>query len=102
MRLARVPVAVLLLAAAACRSPAPPPSAEAGPDARPVSFESAPPGADVVVGGRARCRTPCTLRLDPGRYRVELRMTGYMPWESDLAVRLGVDERVEASLVSSH
>jgi hypothetical protein len=67
-----------------------------------VSFDSRPPGADVVVSGRTRCRTPCALRLDPGHYRIVLRMSGYRPWESDLGVRLGTDERVEASLVSSH
>jgi hypothetical protein len=98
----RLLAVALLLGASACRSPAPPPPAEAGPDARSVSFESRPPGAEVVVAGRTRCRTPCSLRLDPGRYRVALKMSGYMPWESDLAVRLGADERVEASLVSSH
>jgi len=99
----RAPLAALvLLAAAGCRSEPPPPPPGPGPGARTVAFESRPAGADVVVGGRTRCRTPCELRLDPGRYRVALKMTGYLPWETDLAVRLDADERVEASLVSSH
>jgi hypothetical protein len=98
----RSPLAALVLLAAGCRSEPPPPAAGPGLGARTVAFESRPAGADVVVGGRTRCRTPCEVRLDPGRYRVALKMTGYMPWEADLAVRLDEDARVEASLVSSH
>jgi hypothetical protein len=56
----------------------------------------------VVVGGRSRCQTPCTVRLAPGRHRLALKMSGYLPWEQDLVVRLDADEQVSASLVSSH
>lgn len=102
MRAASALVAVAALAVSGCRASPPPPDAEPGTEARPVAVESQPPGAEVVVGGRSRCQTPCTVRLAPGRHRLALKMSGYLPWEQDLVVRLGVDERVSASLVSSH
>ena len=74
----------------------------AGPEARTVSVGSRPVGADVLVGGTSRCRTPCSFRIDPGYYRLVLRIPGYMPWEADLVVRPGADAQVEADLVSSH
>ncbi len=74
----------------------------AGPDAPTVTVESRPPGAEVLVGGPARCRTPCAFRVDPGHHRLSLRLSGYMPWESELVVLPGADQRVEASLVPSH
>jgi len=98
------PGALLLVAMlAACRAEPPAPAPRApGPDARSVAVVSRPEGAEVLVGGASRCRTPCTFRVDPGRYRVVLRLTGYLPWDSDLVVHEGADARVEASLVSSH
>jgi hypothetical protein len=95
--------AVLLLPA--CRpSPgtAAPPPAEAGIGARAVTVISTPPGAEVFAAGRPRGRTPVTFRLDPGRHHLVLRYPGHMPFETDLTVTAGADERVEAQLVSSH
>jgi hypothetical protein len=100
--LAAAPLAALALVAAACRASPPPPAAIPEEGARPVMVESQPPGAEVAVGGRSRCQTPCTIRLAPGRHRLSLKMSGYLPWEQDLVVRLDADEKVSASLVSSH
>src|SRR4051794_34325127 len=38
---------------------------------------STPPGAAVFVDGKARARTPASLRLSPGTHRVTLRLARY-------------------------
>jgi PEGA domain len=93
-----------LLAGGLCgcrREPAPALPASS-PSAREVPVASAPPGAQVLVGGAPRCTTPCAVRLEPGRYRVELRLAGYMPYETYLTVALDAEARLDASLVGSH
>lgn len=98
----RLLLAVLL--ALACRqAPAPAQPARApGPWARPVTVESAPPGAKVVVDGIVQGSTPCTFRLDPGRHRLALRIPQYLPYESDVLVGFDGEVRVSATLIASH
>jgi hypothetical protein len=99
-------LACALLAAACSRPPAGsgpaptplPPSAAA----REVRLSSTPAAAEVVIGGQARCATPCVLRLDPGVYRVLVRKVGFLPVESDLVVDAARDASLDLSLVSSH
>jgi hypothetical protein len=67
-----------------------------------VTVVSVPPGAEVFAAGRSRGRTPVTFRADPGRLHLVLRLVGYLPFETDVTVGPGADERVEAQLVSSH
>jgi hypothetical protein len=101
-RASRLALAALL--ALACRqapAPAEPPGAP-GSWARPVTVESAPPGAKVVVDGVARGSTPCSFRLDPGRHRLALRMPQYLPYETDVLVGLEGEVRVSATLIASH
>ena len=97
-------LALAALLALACRRE--PPAAEvphaAGPWARPVTVESAPPGARVVVDGAVRGSTPCTFRLDPGRHRLVLRMPQYLPYETDVLVGFEGEVRVSATLIASH
>jgi PEGA domain-containing protein len=97
-------LALVALLALACRRE--PPAAEApraaGPWARPVTVESAPPGARVVVDGAVRGSTPCTFRLDPGRHRLALRMPQYLPYETDVQVGFEGEVRVSATLIASH
>ena len=80
-------------------APASPPAPSAS--ARELRGESSPPGAEAVAGGQ-RCSTPCALRLEPGRYRLLLRKAGYFPFETDVELGAASEERVSASLVSSH
>jgi hypothetical protein len=90
------------LAVLACRQVPPPAPPAPGPDARAVTVESEPPGAEVVVDGWRRGETPCAFRLDPGQHRLTLRRSGYLPYQAELVVRFGADARVAAALVASH
>src|SRR5437773_1290571 len=40
-------------------------------------LDSTPPGATVLIDGKARARTPAGLKLAPGTHRVTLRLTRY-------------------------
>jgi len=95
--------AVLGAALCACQA-RPPPVAPPGPSAgaRTARIESTPGGAEVLLSGTARCTTPCTLRLEAGRYQVTLRKTGYLPYQATLLMPLGEDAAISASLVGSH
>jgi formylglycine-generating enzyme required for sulfatase activity len=56
----------------------------------PVAIRSEPEGAEVLVAGGARGRTPLTLELMAGSHRVELRHPGFKPWVSDVQVQANV------------
>ena len=56
----------------------------------PVSVKSEPEGAEVLVAGAARGRTPLTIEMMAGSHRVELRHPGYKPWVSDVQVQANV------------
>jgi len=85
----------------ACAEPPPPAPAPPSAAARAVRIESTPPGASAGVSGQG-CATPCTLRLEPGRYRLVLRKTGYLPYETEITVGFAGETRVNASLLASH
>ena len=92
-----------LLALACRQAPAPAEPAPApGPWARPVTVESAPPGAKVVVDGVVRGSTPCTFRLDPGRHRLALRMPRYLPFARAVLGGCDGEVRGSATLIASH
>ena len=52
-----------------------------------VTVQSEPEGAEVLVAGEARGRTPLELELMAGSHRIELRHPGFKPWVSDLQAR---------------
>ncbi len=94
---------VLAVACARERPPAPPPPPPApGPDAGTVFVDSRPPGLEVSAAGAARCRTPCSFRIDPGTHRLSIRAPGYMPWQEDVVVPARGEVRVSAAPVGSH
>ncbi|GGN03664.1 S-layer-like protein [Thermus composti] len=64
-----------------------------------LSVASTPPGAEVYVDGALRGRTPLSLRLPEGRYRLELRLEGYEPYRAEVRVPSGETVRVSARLV---
>ncbi len=51
-----------------------------------IMFRSDPVGAEVVIDGKARGKTPLDLNIDPGSYEVKLRMPGYLTWEAQINV----------------
>jgi tRNA A-37 threonylcarbamoyl transferase component Bud32 len=51
---------------------------------------STPAGATVFVNGEEqKARTPATLELLPGAYKIEVRLEGFAPWQDDVTVREG-------------
>jgi hypothetical protein len=64
--------------------------------------DSRPPGLEVYAAGVARCRTPCSFRIDPGTHRLAIRAPSYMPWQEDVAVPARGEVTVSASPVASH
>ena len=81
-------------------TPARPP--EPGPDAGTVVVETEPYGMDIVADGFARCRTPCSFRIDPGLHRLSVRKSGFLRWQEDVVVPAGAQVKVSASMVGSH
>jgi serine/threonine protein kinase len=76
-------------------APAPAPPAPPPPGARgKLTIASDPPGATVVVDGRERCATPCTIDDLPAGAPALVRLTkpGYLPW-SGLAAPGAAAER---------
>ncbi len=98
--------ALLVLAlSAACTRTAPPAPArppEPGPEAGTLTVEIQPYGVEVAADGFARCRTPCSFRIDPGLHRLSARRSGFLPWQEDVRVEPRGEVRVTASMVGSH
>ena len=92
---------VALLGALACTpAAAPPPAASSA--ARTVHIDAEPGEAGVYIDGELRGRTPATLKLEPGKYRLSLKGSRFLPYETDLLVPYGEDVHVTASLIASH
>lgn len=56
------------------------------PNWAPVSVQSQPAGAEVVVDGASAGRTPATLELTAGRHDIEIRLRGYNAWRQSIDV----------------
>ncbi len=56
-----------------------------------VVVETVPPGATVEVDGAVRGTTPVTLSLEPGDYRLAVRLAGYRPVEEGVTVAAGAE-----------
>ncbi len=53
----------------------------------PLEIRSTPPGARILIDGEEKGRTPLTVPLPAGRYRLVLEKPGYHSWEGSLKVR---------------
>jgi len=62
---------------------------ELQPNSAPVAFTSSPPGATVLVDGRAVGRTPLTTPISAGRRRVEFRLEQHEPESRAITVVAG-------------
>ncbi|WP_135257516.1 PEGA domain-containing protein [Thermus caldilimi] len=63
-----------------------------------LAVTSSPSGAEVYVEGALRGRTPLSLSLPEGRYAVELRLSGYEPYQATVQVRRGETTRLDVRL----
>lgn len=80
--------------------PAPPP-----PDPAPnpgglvsINFVSNPPNALVTFSGMAVGKTPVTVQLMPGTYKMTIAEDGYESWSQDVVVETGKPSTVTAML----
>lgn len=68
-------------------------------DSATLAVSSEPSGADVVVGGILKGKTPCTVeRIAAGKSELEVRLAGYKPFKQSLSLAVGQEEKVEALL----
>ena len=52
-----------------------------------LDFRSKPFGAEVLLNGQIKGKTPLTLGLDAGSYEVKLKLPGYLTWEAQVNVK---------------
>ncbi len=55
-----------------------------------VSVSSKPPGADILVDGMVVGTTPAEIKVSEAVHLVELRLIGFFPWKSRMAVSDGI------------
>ena len=77
--------------------------AEAGPvkrvDAGTLIITSQPPGAAVELDGKARGKTPVTVKdLTPGKHRIQFTLAGYLENVREVDVVAGQSETIQATL----
>jgi hypothetical protein len=63
-----------------------------------LQIDSAPRGARLFLNGEERGLTPVTLRLDAGRYHLELRRSGYLTWASYIQLPQRTQMSLQVSL----
>ena len=51
-----------------------------------IAFRSDPSGAEVLIDGKVRGKTPMDLEMVPRTYEVKLKMPGYLTWEAQINV----------------
>ena len=56
-----------------------------------LRIDSNPYGAEILVDGELRGRTPRTLTLNTGLHTIRLRKRGYRYWEEQITVQEGKD-----------
>lgn len=64
----------------------------------PVRISSDPSGADVFLEGNFVSSTPAVLRLQPGTYKVSVKMSGYTDWEREVKILPGAEVSLNARL----
>jgi PEGA domain-containing protein len=64
----------------------------------PVAIASDPPGARIEVENIFAGKTPATIKLQPGEYRVTLTLAGYESWSDKILVEAGSPSALAATL----
>lgn len=78
-------------------------AARAGPNAAPVTIETVPPGAAVLVDGQPAGNAPVTVLLNPGPHRLRASQSGYYPTQdTKIVVERGQAQTQTLTLVASH
>ncbi len=62
-----------------------------------ASITSTPDGADIFVDSVGYGKTPVLLKLKPGKHSVQLVLSGYQDWVSDVEVKAGSIVNVTAA-----
>jgi hypothetical protein len=66
----------------------------------PVAIASDPAGAKIEIEDIFSGRTPATVKLQPGEYRVNLTLNGYESWEGKIKVVAGEPAALAAAMKS--
>jgi hypothetical protein len=68
-------------------------------DSGTINIDSQPTGAEVLINGIARGNTPCKLdRIPGGEVKLEVRLSGYIPYLRDIALAAGEQQDVNLQL----
>jgi hypothetical protein len=62
-----------------------------------ASITSAPDGADIFIDSVGHGKSPGLLKLKPGKHSVQLVLSGYQDWVSDIDVKAGSTVNVTAA-----
>ena len=62
-----------------------------------ASITSAPDGADIFIDSVGHGKTPVLLKLNSGKHSVQLVLSGYQDWVSDIEVKAGSIVNVTAA-----
>jgi hypothetical protein len=63
-----------------------------------VALTSTPDSADVYVDGKFHGNCPATLKLEPGKHIITVKLKGFKEWSRDLTTEAGSDVRLTATL----
>jgi len=63
-----------------------------------VKISSDPDGADIFLDGSFVSSTPAVLKLQPGTYKVVVRISGYGDWEREVKILPAAEVNLNAKL----
>jgi eukaryotic-like serine/threonine-protein kinase len=66
-----------------------------------LKVESVPSGADVIVDGESKAKTPAHLMLPLGEHTVRLALQDYQPWEEPIAITQATEYPLRVDLQRS-
>ncbi len=64
-----------------------------------ITFNSYPPGAEVIVDGQIKGKTPITLEsINPGLHQVEIKNSGYQQYKTSFQVQSGMQNGINPQM----
>lgn len=67
-----------------------------------INVTTTPVGADVFVGDQFYGNSPVSLKLKPGKYTVQVKMSGYRDWSREVSTATGTEANLNAVLERSN